>query len=324
MGGLYPEIEPYEHGMLEAGDGNLVYWEACGNPAGKPAVALHGGPGSGCRPGMRRYFDPDAYRIVLFDQRGCGRSTPHASDPAVSLAANTTQHQIADIERLREHLGIDRWLVFGWSWGSVLALAYAEAHTARVSEIVLTGVGAGRVAEVNLFTRGLGQMFPADWALYRDGVPAADRGGSLAVAYSRLLNDPDPAVREKAARDWCDWEEAIVPTSPRPQPRYADPRFRLGFARLVTHYWSHDHFLPADGVLPAAGRLRDVPGKVIQGSLDLTNLVGTPWLLAAAWPGCELTMIDEAGHGGNDALVSAVVAATDQFAWRARGEASRA
>jgi proline iminopeptidase len=311
---LYDPIEPYASGMLDVGDGNSIYWETCGNPEGKPALALHGGPGSGCGPSMRRYFDPDTYRIVLFDQRNCGRSRPHASDPAVSLSANTTHHQLADIERLREHLAVDQWLLFGWSWGSVLALAYAEQHTSRVSEIVLTGVGSGQPAEVELFTRGLGQLFPADWARYRDGVPEADRDGSMPAAYSRLLNDPDPVVRAKAARDWCDWEEAIVPTSPRPSKRYADPAFRYCFARIVTHYWSHDQFLPPGGVLPDASRLSHVPGKIIQGSLDLTNLVGTPWLLAEAWPSCELTLIDEAGHGGNDELLDAIIAATDFFA----------
>jgi proline iminopeptidase len=316
---MYPEIQPYETGMLDVGGGTSIYWETCGNPAGKPALALHGGPGSGCTPSMRRYFEPAAYRIVLFDQRNCGRSRPLASDPAVSLASNTTQQQIADIERLREHLAIDRWLLFGWSWGSVLALAYAEQHVGRVSEIVVTGVGSGRTDEVELFTRGLGQFFPADWARYRDAVPEAERDGSMPTAYSKLLNDPDPAVRDKAARDWCDWEEAIVPTSPRPQKRYADPVFRYGFARLVTHYWSNDHFLPSGGVLGEAGRLRQVPGKIIQGTLDLTNLVGTPWLLAAAWPGSELTLIDDAGHGGSARLQASVVAATDAFATAAGG-----
>jgi proline iminopeptidase len=311
----YPEIDPFEHGMLEVGDGNRIYWETCGNPDGKPALVLHGGPGSGCRPGMRRYFDPAAYRIVLFDQRNCGRSTPHASDPAVSLAANTTSHLLADIERLREHLAITRWLIFGWSWGSVLALAYAQQHTRRVSELVLVGAGSGRTAEVELFTRGLGQLFPADWARYVGAVPPSERDGSLPAAYSRLLNDADAAVRAQAARDWCDWEEAIVPTNHRPNPRYADPAFRYGFARLVTHYWSNDLFLPSDGVLLAeASRLRDVPGKIIQGALDLTNLVGTPWLLAAAWPGSELVLIDDAGHGGNDRLLAAIAATTDSFA----------
>ncbi len=319
----YPEIEPYQHGMLAVGDGNRVYWETCGNPAGKPALVLHGGPGSGCRPGMRRYFDPDAYRIVLFDQRNCGRSTPHASDPAVSLAANTASDLVADIERLREHLGIAQWLVFGWSWGSALALAYAEQHTDRVSEAVLTGVGSARRAEVELFTRGLGELFPAAWRQFRDGVPASRRDGSLAAAYRDLLGDPDPAVREKAAQDWCAWEEAMLPMSGH-NPRYDDPRFRLAFTRIVTHYWSNDHFLHPDGVLLAeASQLGSVPARLIQGTLDLTNLVGTPWLLAAAWPGSDLVLIDDAGHGGSDRLLSAIAAATDFFAAASAGRERR-
>jgi proline iminopeptidase len=309
----YPEIEPYARGMLDVGDENVLYWEACGNPDGKPALVLHGGPGSGCTAGMRRYFDPAAYRIVLFDQRNCGRSRPHASDPAVSLAANTAQHLVADIELLRAHLGVDRWLVFGGSWGCALALAYAQQHTARVTELILTGAATGRRAEVDLLTRGLGGLFPAAWARYRAGVPPADRDGSPAAAYCRLLADSDPAVRARAATDWCEWEEAMLPTSPH-NPRYDDPAFRLCFARIVTHYWSHDHFLD-DGVLLAqAGRLGPVPGRIVQGSLDLINLIGTPWLLAAAWPGSELVLIDDAGHGGSDAVSSAIVAATDEFA----------
>jgi proline iminopeptidase len=307
----YPEIEPYAHGMLQVGDGNLVYWEACGNPDGKPALVLHGGT-----PSMRRYFDPEAYRIVLFDQRNCGRSRPHASDPAVSLAANTTQHLVADIELLRAHLGIERWLVFGGSWGCALGLAYAQQRTGRVTELVVTGTATARRAEVDLLTRGLGGLFPAAWARYQAGVPAADRDGNLAGAYSRLLDDPDPGVRAQAASDWCDWEEAMLPTSPH-NPRYDDPAFRLCFARLVTHYWGNDHFL-ADGVLLAeAGRLHPVPGLIIQGRLDLINLLGTPWLLTAAWPGSELELIDDAGQGGSNALTSAIVTATDRFAGRA-------
>jgi proline iminopeptidase len=311
---VYDAIEPYDSGMLEVGDGNSIYWETCGSPSGKPALVLHGGPGSGCTASMRQYFDPDLYRIVLFDQRNSGRSRPHASDPAVSLAANTTAHLLADIELLRAYLGIRRWLVLGWSWGSALALAYAEQFTGHVSEAVLTGVGTGRNAEVELFTRGLGQLFPVPWRRFLDGVPAKCRDGSLAAAYSELLSSPDQAVREQAARNWCDWEEGMLPTSGH-NPRYDDPAFRLAFARIVTHYWSNGHFLRPDGVLLTdAPRLGAVPGKIIQGTLDLTNLVGTPWLLAAAWPGCQLVLIDDAGHGGSQRLLSAIVAATDSFA----------
>jgi proline iminopeptidase len=314
MASLYPEIGPYDQGMLDVGDGNLIYWEACGTPDGKPAVVLHGGPGSGCTTGVRRYFDPGAYRVVLFDQRGCGRSTPHASDPKTDLSTNTTEHLLADLELLRQHLAVDRWLVFGGSWGSVLGLAYAERHPERVSEMVLTGAATGRRSETDLITRGLGRLFPDAWARFRDAVPEADRDGDLAEAYSRLLNDADPAVRAKAARDWCDWEVAIAPPSPQPNSRYDKPEFRIAFARIVTHYWRHGSWLEEGTVLREAGRLAGIPAVIVQGSLDLGNLLGTPWELAHAWPGSELVMIDEAGHDFSDPGVQeALVAATDRF-----------
>ncbi|MFI0405332.1 prolyl aminopeptidase [Actinomadura sp. 3N508] len=241
MGHLYPQIEPHDHGMLDVGDGHRVYWETCGNPRGKPAVVLHGGPGSGCTPGWRRYFHPDLYRIVLFDQRGCGRSTPHAADPAADLTTNTTHHLLADLEHLRRHLRIDRWLIFGGSWGSTLGLAYAQAHPEHVSQIVLFSVVTTTRREIEWVTRDMGRIFPAEWARFRDGVPEADRDGDLADAYSRLLASPDATVREKAARDWCTWEDTHVATNPdhKPSPRFQDPTFRLAFARLVTHYWRH-------------------------------------------------------------------------------------
>jgi proline iminopeptidase len=314
MAGLYPEIEPFEQGTLDVGDGNLVYWEICGDPRGKPAVVLHGGPGSGCTPGARRFFDPRRYRIVLFDQRGCGRSTPHASDPRTDLTSNTTEHLLVDIELLRQLLDIDRWLVFGGSWGSVLGLVYAQRHPERVSELVLTGVATGRRAEVALLTRGLGGLFPEAWARFRAGVPVTDRDGDLADAYHRVLCDPDPAVREKAARDWCDWEQAIVPTSP-PSPRYTRAEFRMAFARIVTHFWSHNHFLEDGIVLRDAGRLAGLPGVIVQGSLDLGNLLGTAWELAHAWPDCNLVLVDEADHNSSHpGIAGALVAATDRFA----------
>ncbi|HEX7472053.1 MAG TPA: prolyl aminopeptidase [Candidatus Limnocylindrales bacterium] len=314
MAGRYPEIEPFEHGMLDVGDGNHVYWEACGNPAGKPALVVHGGPGSGCGPGMRRYFDPAAYRIVLFDQRGCGRSMPHASDQATSLATNTTEHLLADMELLREHLGIERWLVWGGSWGSVLGLVYAERYPERVSEIVLTAIATGRRVETDLLTRGLGQVFPQAWGRFRDAVPAADRDGDLAAAYARLLADPDAVVRERAAQDWCDWEDAMM--SGGPWLRYEDPAFRMAFARLVTHYFSHGSWLEEGEVINRAGTLAGIPGVMVQGSLDFGNLVGTPWLLAQAWPGSELITMDMGGHGSGPGMAEAIVAATDRFAGR--------
>jgi proline iminopeptidase len=312
MAGRYPAIEPYEHGMLDVGDGNQVYWEVCGDPDGKPAVVLHGGPGSGCTPGLRRYFDPDAYRVVLFDQRGCGRSTPSAADPDTDLSVNTTDHLLADLELLREHLGIQRWLLWGGSWGAVLGLVYAERFPDRVSGIVLTGVATGRRAETDLLTRGLGGVFPEAWQRFRDAVPAADRDGDLADAYRRLLADPDPAVRDRAARDWCAWEDAMLPGSP-PEERFEDPRFRMAFTRLVTHYWAHGSWLDEGVVIREAGRLAGIPGVVVQGALDLGNLIGTPWLLAQAWPGCELILVDDAAHGGTDSSRDLLVEVTDRF-----------
>lgn len=308
---MYPVIEPFDSGMLEVGDGHRVYWEVCGNPEGKPALVLHGGPGSGCTPGMRRFFDPSAYRIVLFDQRMSGRSTPHAAEPGADLSANTTEHLIADVERLREHLGVDRWLVEGGSWGCVLALAYAQRHPDRVSEMVLCGLATGRRAETDLLTRGLGAIFPQAWGRFRDGVPEPDRDGDLADAYHRLLMDPDPAVHRAAARDWAAWEEALVPDSP-PNSMFDDPDFALGFARVVTHFWRHGSWLDDEQLLSGTGSLAGIPAKLLQGVLDLGNLLGTPWQLEAAWPGAELELVD-AGHRAAGGLAEAVVRATDHF-----------
>jgi len=301
--------------MLDVGDGNVVYYEQSGNPAGKPALGLHGGPGSGARPGWRRDFDPERYRIVLLDQRGCGRSLPHASDPMTDMSVNTTPHLVADLEKLRVHLGIDRWLVFGASWGCVLGLVYAEAHPERVSEMVLFSLATGRRRETDLLTRGLGSLFLQAWQRFREGVPPGARDGDLAAAYNHLLSDPDPAVRDRAARDWCAWEDAILPTSP-PSPRYDDPRFRQAFARIVTHYWAHGSWLEEGLVLANADRLAEIPGVLVQGSLDLGNLIGTPWELAYAWPGSELILIDQTGHGGSATMTDALISATDRFTGR--------
>jgi proline iminopeptidase len=312
---LHPHVEPYDSGMLDVGDGQQVYWEVCGHPSGKAAVALHGGPGSGCTPWWRRVFDPAAYRVVLFDQRGCGRSVPHASDPSTSLAANTTHHLIDDIERLRRHLSIDRWLVLGGSWGSTLALAYAERHPGRVTEMVLFSVTTTSRRDVEWVTRDLGRLHPEAWQRFRDAVPKAEGDGGLVDAYSRLLHHPDPAVRARAARNWCDWEDAHVKTRPgQPaDPRYDDPVFRACFARLVTHYWRHAAWLDDGELLRHAGRLAGIPGVLVHGRLDLSSPLDVPWALAQTWAGGQLVIVDDAGHSGA-ALSEAIVAATSRFA----------
>ena len=313
MTGRYPEIEPYAHGMLDVGDGNRLYWETCGNPAGKPAVVLHGGPGGGCSTGLRRYFDPSAYRIVLFDQRQCGRSTPSASDPNTDLSTNTTEHLLGDLEKLREHLAIDRWQLFGGSWGCVLGLTYAERHPDRVSEIVMMGIATGRRSETDLITRRLAALFPEAWERFRAGVPEADRDGDLADAYHRLMSHPDPAVRRKAADDWCAWEDAIVPVSTG-HSAFADPDYRMTFARIVTHYFRAGSWLDEGVVLRDAGKLAGIPGVLVQGALDLSNLIGTPWELAQAWPDSELILRHDAGHETQStSMVDTLVAATDRF-----------
>jgi proline iminopeptidase len=316
---LYPEIEPYDNGLLDVGDGNLVYWEVCGNPNGKPAVVLHGGPGSGCSIGARRYFDPQAYQIVLFDQRGCGRSIPHASDLRTDLSVNTTAHLLADMERLRQYLGIDQWLLFGSSWGSTLGLAYAERNLQRVTAMVLVGVTTTRRAEIDWLYRGVAPLFPAQWARFCAGVPPPERDGDLVAAYRRLLQDPDPALHMKAAQDWCEWESALVSVDPEatPDPRRLQPAFQLAFARIVTHYFHHNAWLEAGMLLRHASSLAHIPGILIHGRLDLGSPLVTAWELAQAWPNSKLVIVNGAGHSSTDPGMSeAIITATDRFATR--------
>jgi proline iminopeptidase len=309
----YPSIEPHATGMLDVGDGHAVYWDAAGRPDGKPALIVHGGPGSGSWPGTRRYFDPDVYRIIQFDQRGCGRSTPHAGEPSIDLSVITTDHLVADIERLRETLDIDRWLVFGGSWGCALGLVYAQRHPDRVSEMVLLALATGRRTETELLTRGLRGYFPRAWEDFAATVPEAERDGDLAAAYARLLQHEDAGVRDAAARAWCAWEDAIMPMYP-PNPDFEDPSHRLAFARLVTHFWSHGSWLEEGEVLHGMPGIASIPAVLVQGVLDPGNLLGTPWELSHAWPASELVLVDDAGHGFSDAgMVDALVTATDRF-----------
>jgi proline iminopeptidase len=286
-------------GKLDAGDGQLIAWQTYGDRGAKPAVVLHGGPGSGSSPGWRRLFDLDSYCVVFFDQRGCGASTPDPADHRVDLSVNTTAHLIADIELLREELGIERWLVFGGSWGSTLGLAYAQRHPSRVSELVLFSVVTTSAREVEWVTRDMGRLLPEAWARFRDAVPAGERSGSLVDAYARLLADDDPAVREQAAVRWCRWEDAHVLgfLGGEPDPRYEDARFRMRFARLVTHYWRHAGFLPDGALLSGVDRLSGIPGALVHGDADLSSPLDIPWALARAWRNCELIVVPGARHG---------------------------
>jgi proline iminopeptidase len=312
---VYPPLDPYESGLLDVGDGNEIYWETCGNPHGKPALVLHGGPGSGCTAGLRRLFDPAAYRIVILDQRGAGRSTPHASDPSSDLSVNTTAHLLADLELLRRQLEVERWLVYGRSWGTTLGLAYAERHPDRVSELILAAVCLTRRSDIHWLAHGVGRFFPLEWERFREGLPSEDRGGDLVEAYARLLAHPDEAIRQQAARDWCDWEEAIVARESGgvPNPRYDDARFRMGFARTVTHYFRHGAWLAEDQLLAGAGRLEGTPGVLIHGRLDLGGPLQSAWELHRHWPGSELIVLEDSGHTSHE-LEHHVVVATDRFA----------
>ncbi|MFG3054073.1 prolyl aminopeptidase [Kitasatospora sp. NPDC048239] len=317
MPDLYPLTEPSAQGLLEVGDGNAIHWEVSGAPDGKPALVVHGGPGSGLNAGNRRYFDPDRYRLVLFDQRGCGRSRPHAADPATGLEHNTTAHLIADMERLREHLGIEQWLLYGGSWGSTLILAYAQAHPERVSEIVICGVTMTRPEETDWLYRGVGRFVPGAWEAFRDALPPEDRNGDLVAAYSRLLNSADAAVRTKAARDWATWEDAVIAHESLGKPNAYTDRpddALMAFTRITAHYFAHDAFLEDGRLLRDADRLAGIPGVLIHGRLDLGSPLKTAWELAQAWPEAELTVVQESGHTGSPAMREAVFAAIERFA----------
>ncbi|MBT2229199.1 prolyl aminopeptidase [Nonomuraea sp. NEAU-A123] len=314
---MYPPIEPYDHGHLDTGDGHLVYWEVCGNPQGKPALVVHGGPGSGCTPRQRRGFDPERYRIILFDQRNCGRSLPHASDPATDLTTNTTHHLIADMERLREHLGVDQWLLYGGSWGSTLMLAYAETHPTRVSEMVICGVTMTRRSEIDWLYFGVGRYFPEQRQRFREGVPEAKSDAEVLAAYARRMSDPDPAVRAKAAHDWTAWEDTVISMEVNGTPNaYSDrpPLALLAFVRICAHYFSNAAWLEEGILLREADKLAGIPGVLLHGRFDLGSPLENAWDLAQRWPDARLVVVDDSGHTGSDTMRKQVLAALDGFA----------
>ena len=307
----FPPIEPDAHGLLDVGQGHRIYWEVCGNPHGEPALFLHGGPGGGSSPGARRFFDPVKYRIVVFDQRGCGRSRPLVSDAEADLGANTTPHLIADIEALRVHLAVDRWTILGVSWGTTLALAYAQEHRQRVAALVLALVTTTSRREVAWLTYDMGRIFPREWERFSAAVPAGLRHLPLVDAYATLLFDAAPEVRASAAREWCLWEDAHVSLAPdhRPNPRFDDPAFRLLFARLVTHYWRHAAFLDDNQLLRDAHLLNGIPGVLIHGRYDVSSPLETAWQLSQRWTTSTLQVLQDAGHGNNDSFPRSVVGA---------------
>lgn len=312
---------PGDCGLLDVGDGNRMYWETHGNPAGAPVLIVHGGPGAGRSRRAHKQFDPDLFRIVLFDQRGCGDSVPSAADPSTDMSCNTTEHLLADMEALRRHLGIDRWLLYGGSWASTLILAYAQRHPDRVTGVVLIGVTMTRPQEVDWLYRGLRLVRPAEWQRFRDGVPEADRDKNLVEAYRRLMEHPDAAVREQAARDWCAWEDAAIAHETSGKPGQYSAKIdadRMAFVRICTHYFAHTAWLEDGQLLRDAHRLGGIPGVLIHGRLDLSAPVRTAWELAQAWPGAELRIIEDSGHTGSPAMAAAIADAVERFTPRRR------
>jgi proline iminopeptidase len=299
----FPPIEPFATGYLPVSDGNEIYWETSGNPDGKPALYLHGGPGSGVGTGYRRNFDPGQYLIVSLDQRGCGRSRPLVSDALADLATNTTQALIADLEALRRHLGIDKWLVTGLSWGTTLALAYAQAHPDHVTELVLGAVTSTSPAEVEWITESVGRIFPEAWDRF-EAASGRTPGQRVIDAYYDRITDPDPAVRAHAAKDWCAWEDVHVSLDPNhaPFPDFEDPEFRAVFATLVIHYWKHSGFAGESGLLAGMDKIAHIPGVLIHGRMDVSGPLVTAWELHKRWPNSELIVIEGEGHGGPDMI----------------------
>jgi proline iminopeptidase len=309
---MYPAIEPYNTGMLRVSDTHEIYYEECGNPRGKPAVFVHGGPGAGCDNRARSFFDPDAYRIVLFDQRGCGRSRPHAS-----LVDNTTWHLVADMEKLRSHLGIDRWLVFGGSWGSTLALAYAQSHPTRVSELVLRGIFMLSRFELRWFYQeGASAIFPDYWENYIAAIPPAERGDLIKAFYKRLTGD-DRREMVRAARAWSLWEAATsyLRVNEDNLHKWGEEDFAIAVARIECHYFVNGGFLESeDQLLRNVERIRKIPGVIVQGRYDVVCPMQTAWALHRAWPEAEMHVVPDAGHSAFEpGNTHALISATDKF-----------
>jgi len=311
---LYPPIEPYETGRLDVGDGHSLYWERCGTRGAKPVVMLHGGPGAGCSPDHRRQFDPERYDILLFDQRGCGRSIPYAS-----LEANTTWHLVEDIERLRETVGIEKWMVFGGSWGSTLALAYAQTHPGRVTELVLRGIFTFRQTELDwLYRYGASEIFPDKWEEFLAPIPEGERG-DLVAAYHRRLTGDDAAEQLAAAKAWSKWEAETVTLLPNPHviEEHTSDAFAIAIARIENHYMINKGWLEEGALIRDAGRLSDIPGVIVQGRYDCCTPPAAAWDLHNAWPKARLEIVPDGGHLFNEpGILDGLIRATDAFAGR--------
>lgn len=309
---LYPPIEPFESGHLDTGDGHLVYWERCGNPKGKPAVFLHGGPGAGCSAEHRQLFDPDRYCVLLFDQRGCGRSTPHAS-----LMHNTTWDLVADMERLRQQFGVVQWLVFGGSWGSTLALAYAQTYPERVSALVVRGIFTLRQKELDwYYQEGASWLFPDLWEEFVAPIPVAERG-DLVAAYRRRLTGDDKVAQLACARAWSLWEGQTIRLLPHAAnvSKHSQDDFSLAFARIENHYFVNKGWFEEGQLLRDAHKLAHIPGVIVQGRYDVCTPFQTAWDLHRAWPQAEFHSVNDAGHAFNEpGILAHLLAATRRFA----------
>lgn len=311
---LYPDIRPYVQHSLAVEPPHVLHVEECGNPDGIPVLFVHGGPGAGCEPYHRRFFDPGLYRIILFDQRGCGRSTPHAE-----LDGNTTQALVADMEAIREHLGLERWMLFGGSWGSTLGLAYAETHPERVLGLILRGIFLCRPHEIRWFYQeGASRLFPDYWEAYLEPIPAAERSDLVRAYYNRLTSD-DEVARMAAAKAWSLWEGRTASLLPREEVvnHFADPFTALSLARIECHYFMHDSFLEPDQLLRDAHRLADIPGIIVHGRYDAICPLENAWQLARAWPDAELQIIPDAGHAASEpGIIDALVRAANSLGRR--------
>jgi proline iminopeptidase len=312
----YSVLEPFASGLMDTGDGHQVYWEAVGSPDGKPAVVLHGGPGSGVTPWWRQFFNPEKYLVVLLDQRGCGRSQPNAETDPAALVNNTTAHLLGDLEMLRGQLGIERWLVFGASWGSTLGLAYATEHPRCVSELVLWAVVTTRERDIHWLTHVMGEMYPEEFDRLRSVLPVQERGGNIPAAIHRLLMSGDPAISDRAAQAWCAWEDRLATlTGPvKPHPRSLDPKRRLGFARLVTHYFGNYGFLADDAIIGNLDRLAGIPTYLLRGRLDISSPLRSAYEVAQRLPHATFEIVEADAHGAGDDTVSRLVAVLDGYA----------